>query len=381
MSKYETSARVKGLILENGFSINKNALEGLGTKYKEEHRGYDNSHWGVKKDEVIPSEVLLPGKIVAGTHIRPASPCEIKKEGNNLYFFFKGEKLSEISYLPRPKIWGQKLSDGTDIKKIVNFYGLETLNINIYSGCEFWDCGLPCKFCSVSPTQKVYGEVVIKKTPSQIREAVEKAFASGDKIDFVLTTGGSTLNYEGEFNAHINALNIIREFSPWGNKIKGNTALMPPMDLGKLKLLYETGMEHPSFNLEVWGEDKFAHICPGKQKYRGYKHIMNAYRYAVKELYGAGVLWCNFVAGINTLEELKEGFTAIANMGVIPGANVFHPDVGAILGTKLKSPSYDYIVELYQHAAKLYHENGYKPFFSESSLRNSLANEAYKGWI
>jgi len=180
---------------------------------------------------------------------------------------------------------------------------------------------------------------------------------------------------------HVKALNIIREFSPWKNKLKGNTALMPPLDLKKLGLLYDTGIEHPSFNLEVWGEKKFNEICPGKEKYRGFKKILKAYDFAIKNYYGEGALWCNFVAGINNLNELKEGFTHMANKGVIPGANIFHPDQGAILGKSLKSPSYEYIIELYHHAAELYHEKGYKPFFNESSLRNSLANEAFNGWI
>jgi hypothetical protein len=381
MTKFETSSKIKAMILSKGFRINKNALEGLGTKYKEEHRGYDDSNWGIPQDMMVPSEIMLPGNIVVCTHIRPDSPFEIRKEGNRLVFFEGENALSEVEYLPRPKIWSQTLSDGTDIKKIVNFYGLDTLNVNIFSGCEFWDCGLPCKFCSVSPTQKRYHDVVVKKTPEQIREAVKKAFSSGDAINFVLTTGGSTLDPNSEFDAHITALNIIKEFSKWGDKIKGNTALMPPLDLKKLKLLYETGMEHPSFNFEVWGKKKFEEICPGKNKYRGYENIMKAYEYAVKNFYKKGDLWCNFVAGINTLEELKEGFSKMADLGVVPGANVFHPDVGAILGQKLKSPSFEYIVELYQHAAKIYHEKGFKPFFSESSLRNSIANEAYHGWI
>jgi len=381
MNKYEKSTKVKALILEKGFRINKNALEGLGSKYKEEHRGYDDSNWGINKEMLVPSEIMLPGNIVVCTHIRQDSPYEIKKEDGKLYLFNNNEKVIKINYLPRPKVWKQKMSNGGDIKKIVNFYGLETLNVNIYSGCEFWDKGIPCKFCSVSPTQKKYNEVIIKKTQKQIKEAISKAFSSGDRIRFVLTTGGSTLDPDIEFNAHVNALNIIKEFTPWGNRIKGNTALMPPSKLKMLKSLYETGMEHPSFNLEVWGKKIFRRVCPGKEKYRGYDHILKAYRYAVKELYGPGALWCNFVAGINNLKELKECFTKLGDMGVIPGANVFHPDVGAFLGTRLKSPSFDYIIELYRHAAEIYHEKGYRPFFSEASLRNSLANEAYKGWI
>ena len=155
---------------------------------------------------------------------------------------------------------------------------------------------------------------------------------------------------------------------------------MPPKNTSLLQKLFETGIEHPSFNLEVWGKKKFQEICPGKEKYRGYDNILLAYKEAVK-IFGEGALWCNFVAGINTLEELKVGFTEMAERGVIPGANIFHPDVGAVLGEKQKSPSTEYIIELFHHAADLYKLYGYKPFFSESVLRNSIANEAFNGWV
>jgi hypothetical protein len=98
-------------------------------------------------------------------------------------------------------------------------------------------------------------------------------------------------------------------------------------------------------------------------------------------LYGAGWGWCNFVAGLVPLEDQKAGFTAVAERGIIPGANVFHPDVGAAFGLSHKSPSEDYITQLYLHAAELYHQFGYKPFFDSSVLRNSLANEAYEGLL
>jgi hypothetical protein len=44
-------------------------------------------------------------------------------------------------------------------------------------------------------------------------------------------------------------------------------------------------------------------------------------------------------------------------------------------------PDEGYIVELYQHAAQLYRQHNFRPFFDASVLRNSLANEAYEGLL
>ncbi len=222
----------------------------------------------------------------------------------------------------------------------------------------------------------------LKKKAGDIREVTKLAFDLENKINFIIVTGGSYLDGDKDFDMAIPALNEIKKGIPksWNGVIKGNVALMAPRTIEKIDELMTTGIEHPSFNLEVWGKKYFNYICPGKAKYRGLDHIMESYEYAVKK-YGRGVFWVNFVGGLNDLKTLKKGFTHMAKMGVVPGANIFHPDVGSILGTKRKSPSPEYIIELFKHAAKLYHRYGYKPYFDEKCLRNSIANEAYLGYV
>ncbi len=172
----------------------------------------------------------------------------------------------------------------------------------------------------------------------------------------------------------------MRTELPWEGRLRGNLALMPPRTLERLDRLYELGVDHPSFNLEVWPRSAFERVCPGKAEFVGYDHILKAYERLVA-LYGPGKLWCNFVAGLVPLREQMDGFTHMAEHGVIPGANVYHPDVRSPLGTSVPSPNEDYIVSLYQHAADLYRRHKYMPFFDAAVLRNSLANEAYEGLL
>jgi hypothetical protein len=350
---------------------------------KEEHRGYGNSHWGVQKTTKIPCELEFPGEIVVASHIRPESPlCLTVDKNGQLIMNENNRKISDVKFLKRPKLWSEKTKSGVNMKKIANYYGRDCLNFNIYSGCQFWEDGVPCKFCSVQPTQQCFGEVEIKKTPEIVGEVTKKAFSLGDKIDFIIVTGGSYLNGDDEFDKVIPVLKAIQKEIPksWKGVIKGNNAIMAPQSFAKIDELMSTGIEHPSFNLEVWGKRYFNYICPGKAKYRSLDHIMDCFQYAVSR-YGRGVFWTNFVGGLNSLEVLKKGFTHMAEMGVVPGANIFHNDVGSVLGKKRKSPSVDYIIDLYRHAAKLYHKYDYKPFFNEKCLRNSIANEAYLGYV
>ncbi len=376
------STLVKAKILSYGFRLGDEIESYIDKNVKEEHRGYGDSHWGVKKTTKIPSEIMLPGEIVVASHVRPKSPLCLEIRNGKPIITEKGKKISDVKLIARPKIWSRTTKSGINMKKIANFYGRDCLNFNIYSGCEFWEAGVPCKFCSVKPTQLQYGEVEIKKTAKDIEETTKLAFKLENKINFIIVTGGSYLNGDKEMDGIVSTLKAIRKNIPksWRGKIKGNVALMVPQTLKKIDELMATGIEHPSFNLEVWGKKYFEYICPGKAQYRSWDHILEAYKYGVKK-YGRGVFWVNFVGGLNSLETLKKGFSYMAELGVVPGANIFHQDVGSVLGKKRKSPSPEYIIELYRHAAKLYHQYGYKPFFDEKCLRNSLANEAYLGYI
>ena len=71
----------------------------------------------------------------------------------------------------------------------------------------------------------------------------------------------------------------------------------------------------------------------------------------------------------------------MADLGVVPGANIFHPDPGAPAGKIFKSPNKEYIIGLYSELDMIYKKYNFKPFFSHSVLRNSLSNEFFNGWI
>lgn len=380
------SAKVKLQLLLKGVRITERALEGLGLYYKEYQYGYNDSNWISRTSKpLIPSELLLPGGIVSAPHLRPNSPFLIDKEGERMFIIDerKNEMISEVEYLPRPKIWDIELSDGSKVKEYLNVYGTNCLNLFIVANCEFWTEGIPCVFCSLQPTQNQHKEVVIYKKLEKIGEALNLVFSNEKNLDWMIITGGSLKNRVREVDRYCEVLNVIRKYIPhsWNGKIKGNAALLPSNNEEDLERLFQTGIEHPSFNLEVFGRKLFETYCSGKEKYASFDSLIEAYKKAVK-IWGEGEVWCNFVGGISPLDDLKQGFKFMADQGVVPGANIFHLDPKAV-GVKLnlKEPSEDYVLEMYSCLSELYKEYGYKPFFSESVLRNSLANEMYKGWL
>lgn len=386
MSEFNTSSYLKLKLLINGIRLDSSALTGLGSDYKEYQYGYNDSNW-IMRDvcQMIPSELVLPGNIVVAPHLRPSSPYLIKRIDDQMWILDETRKqiLSRVDYLPRPKIWDIPLSDGTTIKKYLNVYGTNCLNLFIVADCEFWANGLPCAFCSLQPTQNLHKEVVKEKSISMIEEAVELAFKNDNSLDWMIITGGSLTDRKAETSRYIKVLNAIRKHIPnnWNGKIKGNAALLPTTSEKDLEILYLTGIEHPSFNMEVWNEELFNIYCPGKSKYAPFTNLIESYKRAVS-VWGTGQVWCNFVGGISPINRLKDSFRYMADMGVVPGANIFHLDPKAP-GVKmgLKEPTEDYVLEMYNCLATIYREYGYDPFFSHSVLRNSLSNEFYNGWM
>ena len=247
MDIVKNSATLKIKLLLNGIRIDESAFWGLGKEYKEYQYGYNDSNW-IKQEKraLIPSELLLPGNIVVAPHLRPSSPYLIKRIGEDMKIIDERSQniLSSISYLPRPKIWDLKMSDGSSVKEYLNIYGSNCLNLFIVANCDFWEKGIPCVFCSLQPTQKKHSEVVVNKSLDKIEEAVRLAFENEDNIDWMIITGGSLTNRKNEIKRYYDVLRTIKKHIPtrWNGKIRGNAALLPTNDEKDLEDLYSTGI-------------------------------------------------------------------------------------------------------------------------------------------
>ena len=290
-----------------------------------------------------------------------------------------GKELSEFRFLPRPEFWKYSTRNFVPTKHLAQMYGLNCLNFNIFSGCEFHAHGEGCLFCSVSSTVDKENPVIVKKLPEDLADVCRIA-SEHDSPEYIIITGGSYFDGDKEFDSHMAVINAVRKYLPWGGRIKGNVSMMPPKDSSRLIQLYSAGVDNPSFNVEVWPEEAFMKFCPGKAKYAGFQKIISSLKQLV-QYYGSGHVWSNFVAGLVPVDDLKAGFQFMAENGIVPGANIYHAEVNSVIGRNIGQIKKDYIREIYSFAAELYRQYGYKPYFNASVLRNSLANEFYEGLL
>ncbi len=373
------SANTKFNLLIYGVRDNSELFDKYSSSFKEEHYAFDNGNWGIDKKRATPTEIILPGGIVSKLHIRPNSPIHLEESGGSLLICKDNKELSEFRFLPRPNFWKYQTIKGICSKRYAQMYGLNCLNFNIYSGCEFQNCGKGCKFCSVNSTVDKNNPIIVKKDPKELSEICQLA-TYYDDIDYIIITGGSYIDGNKEFDNHIDVIKAIKNHLPWNGRIKGNVSMMPPKDSSRLIELYENGVDNPSFNMEVWPKSAFEKFCPGKAQFVGFDKIISSLKQLVT-YYGSGQVWSNFVAGIVSIEDMKAGFQFMAENGIVPGANIYHAEVNSAIGKSLGIIDYDYIKELYSYATELYIKYNYKPYFNASILRNSLANEFYEGLL
>ncbi len=375
----KNSAQAKLDILVYGIRDAPEIFAALEGKFKEEHYAYDNGNWGVAKSRLVPTEMLLPGDIIVKLHVRPDSPLSLTAEQGRIFVKNGSRYLTECMFLDRPNFWNFTTSQGTPTKNIAQLYGHSALNFNIFSGCEFHSVGKGCRFCSVRETVDKFSPIKRTKNIADLAETCELA-TRHDTFRYLIMTGGSYLDRNREFDRNIEILKAIRYKLPWQGKIKGNVSFLPPADFTRLSALAELEVENPSFNMEVWDKTSFFRICPGKAEYVGFEHMVQSLLY-LAGIYGKGKIWSNFVAGIIPLSDIKDGFRFMAEHGIVPGANIYHAEVGSDIGKSLGTIDAGYIRELYSYAAELYHKYGYKPYFDAAVLRNSMANEFYEDLI
>jgi len=139
--------------------------------------------------------------------------------------------------------------------------------------------------------------------------------------------------------------------------------MAPAYPKKQLKRIYDqTGVTSYCPNIEVWDENIFRHLCPGKEKWIGHKEWVRRTLDAV-EIFGRGQVCTQVIGGVelakpygfSSLEEaLESNFQAcdfFARHGVSYLSVIWHPHKASRLGFQPVPP-----LEYYIRLAKGLHE-------------------------
>jgi hypothetical protein len=285
-----------------------------------------------------------------------------------------GVEICPVEFPPRPAYYDVPVAPGVKVDQLVTQFSVFALALFLRRSCHFWLAGQGCHFCSVEPTRRQNRHHLDALPETHLREAVGLAFDLDHSIRYLELSGGAHPDLDTGFLEATGVLARLRPLIP--PHVRTHLNILPPWNLNLLERL--EGVDEPTFAMEVWDQEAFAVLCPGKHSLYGRDRLLEAFREGVR-LFGEGRLSCNFVAGLEPAHRLIEGIQFMADHGVVPQVAVFHPDQGTPLAGAA-APSVEDMGPVIHALRQAYRRHGFRPYLL-GSRRASVDGEIYQGYF
>lgn len=281
----------------------------------------------------VPSGLRLPHGIPLGIKKNSRAPYELRKFEDGIYVTdLFGNQLSK-TYIPKsPEFCKHQTSDGTLMKTILipgggKKYGEGHLTVDYSNECSLGEKGKDCRFCNINATKARFAEkeCLKWKTPKQVAESVKKAYEEG--YDNITVTGGY-IPERREMESYLDIAEHIQE-ELGVEDFNGTVTIGAPKDISIIERYKEAGYTTMAMNIEIFGEEFFQAICPGKVEVCGdYNHWLEAIDYAV-QVFGKGKVRSSIVSGLQPKKLLLEGIEMLAEKGVVTVVSNWNPGIGS----------------------------------------------------
>ena len=159
--------------------------------------------------------------------------------------------------------------------------------------CEFVKENEECRFCSWVRMGKSHE---LRPDVGDLRETLGAIWKEQQSIGYLAFSGGSLLNRTKEADAFLKYMEAVQET---GLPLPATVAAIQALDKPDSKRLREAGFDYACYSMEVWDEKAWQAVLPGKSRSVGRLGWMRCLTDAV-EVFGAGQVLCNFVAGVET---------------------------------------------------------------------------------
>jgi len=275
-------------------------------------------------------EVILPGglwtNIPVTEEFTHSSPYILFREGGEYVIRrddAERERIAAITLSPRPDWYDRQTTTG---KKMRSVGSLQGTYLGVYPAkvCEYWTekTKVNCKFCSVGLNLGVDDA-----DDKSVREVLEVVWAAIE---------GSQITYVDFNTGHYSGHTYLEILEPYIREIKRQTGLLvgiqtpPHPDLTRYDAMRDLGVNRVSFCFEIFDEERFREVCPGKDREYGLKRYLEATEYCAKLRRRGGIFdpWVSngeIVAGLEAPESSMAAIDWITSVGAIPTVCVFRP--------------------------------------------------------
>jgi hypothetical protein len=159
--------------------------------------------------------------------------------------------------------------------------------------CEFAVSGDECRFCSWVRMGK---SIEMRPDVDDMRETLRAIRAEQGGAGYLAFSGGSLRNRTREADAFIAYMDAVRDT---GEALPPTVAAIQALDEPDSRRLLDAGFDYACYSMEVWDEDVWPAVLPGKSHSLGRGRWMSCLDTAV-DVFGPGRVLCNFVAGVET---------------------------------------------------------------------------------
>ncbi len=289
-------------------------------------------------------DIMLPGKTIVNIpcaeKFTEASPYVITRKGER-HMISDGAGGVEVSLVPRPAFYDKKTSTGVPFSKIARVHG-SLIVITPSPVCEFFDSKVECRYCAGNFDSA--GKENVVYTVEEVVETVGAALAEFGSPVVYLSIGFSRDASGGmEFlRPYLQA--IKRQY----NCLAAIEAL-PPKDNHWIDETYAMGADSVLYNVEIYDEELFKIICPGRASLIGRKRYLDALEYAAK-IFPSGTVASHLIVGLEPPGSTCQGIDFLTGIGVVPVLPIYRPTTSKAL--RIDPLTTEIIIPVYKHLYK-----------------------------
>ncbi|MGC9966007.1 MAG: radical SAM protein [Geobacteraceae bacterium] len=325
----------------------------------------------------LPESIILRDGTSILTDPTPLeqAPYHVDLVDGRLALVDGGEPVEFVEFWPKPRYYDKETRSGIPMSHIVSARP-QRLNIFQSNFCQFWASKQECRFCDIvnhSRQQKDALGVPSRLKPEDVSETIREALKEPGRFTGMCLTAGSVLKGETIFDREVDY--YIETLQAVGENFKTrkfpSQLIASAFNEKQLTRIYEeTGLTSYTSDLEVFGEQLFNWICPGKAHSVGYREWQQRLIRAV-DIFGRGNVGTGLVGGVELAK--PNGFTSetdalastlaeaeyLAKHGVTTVFIVWVPRPGSYFRNQ-QNPSLDYYLRLSMglHALRVKHNLG-----------------------
>lgn len=373
----------KAQLLSNGVALSDEALDNYDSKFIEKRSAYgiqDPCEYRVKR---VPQEIIIqPEKLMCAANINPMSANMLNYSSDMHCFFLENnlyKRKTEVLFPIRPDFYDKHLISDPSIRinQIISLYGGHSLGAFLIRNCWLEKNGV-CHFCSLCNNHGKENDFFNLIKTDVLIESIEIALSEKYPIKQIMLNGGNLSSLDDNFIFYVERALAVRSLLDRLGRtdIEIHLIVSPPRDLELLECLRGSNIKL-AINMETYDDDLFSVFCPGKSKFIGHGHILNALKKSVDVL-GTEKVYSILVGGLEPLNSLRKGIEYLTDVGVVPVINVLHVDPNTLVSAN-QSPSLDSILNMGEILQTAYSQlsPSFIPFYYECG-RNSLDTEAFK---